>query len=84
MRVGAVCPSPKRAAMASLLGQAIPPARDAIIACEQSQLPGRRYPDNAHGFTSSDSFAAIRNEVNLLPFPGPRRPDRRSHPPPRS
>ena len=40
------------------------------MACEQVQLPGRSYPDNAHGFTSSGSFAAIRNEVNLLPFRG--------------
>jgi hypothetical protein len=67
-----------------MLGQPIPPGRQAIFTCEQSQLPARRYPDNAHGFTSSGSFAAIKNEVNLLPFPGPCRPDRRTHPPPRS
>ncbi len=52
--------------------------------CEQGQLPGRRYPDNAHGFTSSGSFAAIRNEVNLLPFAGPRGQDRRNRQQPRS
>lgn len=57
--------------------------RSSLFACEQSQLPGRRYPDNAHGFTSSVSFAAIRNEVNLLPFPGPHGQDPRNHPPPR-
>jgi hypothetical protein len=29
-------------------------------------------------------FAVIRNEVNLLPFPGPCGQQRRNHPPPRS
>ena len=52
---------------AGLLGQPMPlPRRRPGLAGEQGELAGRRYPQNAHGFTSPKVVGAIRDEVNLF------------------
>ena len=42
------------------------PAARPGLAGEQRKLAGRRYPQDAHGFTSPEVVGAIRDEVNLF------------------
>jgi hypothetical protein len=51
---------------AGLLGQPVPPPVRVRLACEQGQLAGRHYSQNAHRFTSPEVVGAIRDEVNLF------------------